>query len=336
MKSKLFVVLFVCFANLGFAQFEKPDTLIIKLNDYAKLSICSIDLLNSKKQDFSLDSVFINFYNEFSIIKNKIDIENSIVVNCNLANNKIMDFKLSEVDKKLKEIVIQDGYSYEFKEYNYILKFNNLDRLNNNFVIEIDSKENIKNVLNLNLDSLYNNALNDFRSKKTLKRSCYKLIYESENNILNTKNSFFKQSESNDMFAMTINANLNIINSKIIPELNFGYSVIINHKKYLEQTFGLNYSILIFPNDNIFSQYHYDFIGLSCSFRNLNYNYKLGASLDYNFQSTGNLFNNKTFRLKLDFGTKNLTTSIGSIYVYRGEKGNMFDKIPVFGFGFNF
>lgn len=339
MKSVIISTFLVFLAFVSMSQ--KPDTLFIKLNDFGKLCIFSNDLIKEKNNSFSIDSIYKKLSAE---LKNQklTDFENPVLINCTVIDNEISDIKISKNEIIEKEVFIKENKSFSFDNYKIEIRINDIYKSKNKITIFLTDEKYIQSVIDFNLDSIYKQVITDIEKDDISKQEPYKLIYETQDNKINTENNYLKYtSKNNHLIEYYPIFGVLLINSTLIPELGAALDFSFIKKGIFKQSIGLSMNILYYPGkDNFFEPDEYGFINLSYGLSVTSTSSKIlgmKINLGYNLYRKGSLYDKNTYKWSLDINSGSFITSIGVISQITGEM-NFWkpQSIPVIGLKFAF
>jgi len=332
MKLKISTILLLLISNFCFSQ--KPDTLIIKLNDDCCLNIYSDDLLDTYYQNFLLKDIFQNFYDNYIIFENKLDSSKSYLINCKLDGINIIDIKITENEPKKSEILIQDQNIFTFEEYNLTINFLQSDKTNNQVVINVTNKTKLSQILSIELDEIYNQAIEDIDNKNHSERRIFKAIYKNTSNYLDTENSYFLENKKSNTTFVSFNFGASLINSDIVPKIGFDFYFKLIKKNYLANCYGYSNNVYIFPSQTFFSDFYiFDVTNLTYTVLNIFNNTYTKFYGGVGLFMPNNL--SIVYDYGIEFGYKNFSCSYN--FMLKKRKNILFfDAMPFFCINFLF
>jgi len=337
MKSIIFLAVFIFSSQLLSSQ--KPDTLVVKLNDYGNLSIYSSDLIKEKNNGFSIDQIYRKIYNEISK-QNFAGFGNSVLINCSIEQNEISEIKITNAEVAEKEIFIKEGKTFSFDDYKIEIRIMVKNSLKNKVSIFVKDENYFQNILNCKMDSLYTLAIEDIEKEDISKRVSYKMFYSSLDNKLQIDNKLHILGKSEDVIYLTLQPGISIINSTFVPELALNVDFSFSKKGIKTQKFGISNNYYYFPaKDNFFSNNIYNFINLTYSYSIKNSNNKTsGAKLiaGLNMTKNGELFDKNTCRMAIEINHSNIAVSYGVLWQYKRNNDFSMANTKVIGFSFRF
>jgi len=334
MRTILFIVLSTFIAQISLAQ---QDTLIIKLDDYGKITIVTKQLFSKKGKSLNFDDIYSKFYADFQKI-DKSDIQDNtfnIRYLYDEYNASIRSIKIEKSKKKTKIFYFQDSIQQIEKPYNYTLSLKSPNFYSYEEVqVAVNNIPDFEKITKYSIDSLYEKVQSDLSIFGLKKRIAHKIMYEQDNVEINMSPMLINSNKIHDYISIYPSFGMSVINSNFAPEIDINIDFALYHKSKMKYKFGVNTSFLFIQDENDFFKIHtYNIANVYYHlFIRDNSSHRFGVG--YMYQKTGPHFNGDTWTASWQYNLKRVGIKLGG-YFTKNLEGN-YVAIPSIGFDFGF
>ncbi len=326
------IILFVAMALFAFTNAQNPDTLIIKIENYAELRVFSPDIV---KNTIDIDTAFSKFYSLFKTIDTEKYTEGNYKITYDNFGKELREIVFEKTNSFYETTYFGNEKTAVSSNYKYVLFISPIKFAGFHFEIAVNNLKDFEKVSEIDLNKLLYQASKDLKESDFSKRSAIFAIYNSKNDILNTENKIAEQIKGQDFLSISPNLGVLLINSQLIPEINLEMNMVLSTKGTAKNIIGISYNTYFFPNNsNLWKPDLYSFLTLKYK-RTTESASKtgFGISAGYLMSGIGNYFPENTWKFGMDLTPGKFS---GSLQLFTSKTGDKRNWLPAIGFGFTF
>ncbi len=337
MKNFFFlVVLIILFCDKLFSQ--KPDTLIININEHVNLNIYSADLF-VENDYFCIDSLYYNFFTSSQKIINKLDTTKYYTIVCSTQQNQIIDINIKETIPVACEIIQQNENIFFINQHRFNIFFLSTDINYDIINVQLASTKYLIEMTNISLHALYQEAVEDIEIKNRSDLKIVKAIYKKDvtSNFLLTESAFIKETDMNNNIYVEYVMGAALITNQLASKIGFNIQYRYFKKNYLSHNFGFSNCSYILPNTLFFSGNHLIMcFDLFYKTIQMNSAYSLKFNLGYSFFTMSPFKEDKIFNYGCELGIKNFSVQFTMFIKKFNNANSTFIGEPSLSFNFIF